>query len=118
MALRHSRPITVKPRTLSDSVDGSNAPPGAMALLTNLIPDPSTADVFVCRPAAISKSTFASFSTPGFLSGLLIVGDIAYGMIASARNAAKDEPFAYNIATNTFLTVGGITNANSPTPPA
>jgi hypothetical protein len=118
MAIRHAKALTWRPRGLSDAVDGSNVPHGAMALLSNLIPDAATADVWVCRPASVSKTTFGSYTTPGFISGLLIVGDIAYGLIASGRNANKDEPFAYNIATNTFLTVSGITNANSPTSPA
>lgn len=118
MAIRHAREVPWRPRGLSDAVDGSNGFAGAMALLSNLIPDPATADVWVCRPASTSKSTFGGFTTPGFESGLLVVGDIAYGLVASGRNAGKDEPFAYNIATNTFLTVAGITNGNSPTSPA
>lgn len=89
-----------------------------MSLLTNLIPNPSTAKTWVPRPGAISLTAFGSFTTPGFISGLLVVGNIAYGMIASGRNAGKDEPFAYNLLTNTFLTVGGITAANTPTSPA
>jgi hypothetical protein len=89
-----------------------------MSSLSNLIPDPSTADVWVCRPAAVSKHVFGGFSSPGFQSGMLVVGDIEYGMIASARNAGKDEPYAYNLSTGAFLTVSGIINGNTPTSPA
>lgn len=117
MPIRNAYRLRWQPTGLSDSLDGNNAFPGAMAVLTNLIPDPTTPGSWVCRPAAITKTTFGSFSTPGFISGLLVVGNIAYGMIASALHAGKDEPFAYNISTDTFLTVTGILNANTPTSP-
>jgi hypothetical protein len=38
-------------------------------------------------------------------------------MIASGRNAGHDEPFCFNLLTNTFVTVSGITNANTPISP-
>jgi hypothetical protein len=118
VALRNATRLRWQPKGLTDALDGNNSFPGSMQQLMNLIPDPTTNDSWVPRPAAVSKTTFGSFTTPGFISGLLVVGNIAYGMIASGRNAGKDEPFAYNIATNTFLTVGGILNANTPTSPA
>lgn len=118
MPIRNAYRLRWQPKGLSDSLDGNSSFPGAMALLSNLIPDPTTDLSWVCRPASLSVSTFAGFSSPGFVSGLLIVGDIAYGMIASARNAGHDEPFAFNLATRTFLTISGITSANTPVSPA
>ena len=63
-------------------------------------------------------TNFPGLTTPGFVSGLIIVGSYACGMIATGRNAGKDEPFVYNIVTNTIVTVTGITAGNSPTSPA
>jgi len=39
-------------------------------------------------------------------------------MIPSSRNAGHDEPFAYDIPTNTFITISGVTGANTPVSPA
>jgi hypothetical protein len=89
-----------------------------MLQLANLVPNPDTMDQWVPRPGSVQLTSFPGFNTPGFISALFVLGDIAYGMIATARNAGKDEPFAYNIATNTFETISGITNANTPTSPA
>jgi hypothetical protein len=117
MALRNSREMTFRAMTLCDSVDATNGPQGGMQSLANLIPDPSTFGLWVPRPAALRPTDFAGFMNPGFVSALLVVGDIAYGMIATARNIGHDEPFAYDIATNTFLTVSGIQPFNVPVSP-
>lgn len=118
MALRNSQPITFRPKGLSDAVDATNAFAGAMQSLANLIPANDTSDCWVPRPAAIKISSFGGFTTPGFVSSSLVVGNIEYGMIASGLNAGKDQPFAYNLATGAFETVTGITAANTPTSPA
>jgi hypothetical protein len=118
MALRNSTPYTFKPTGLSDTADASDAFEGAMASLSNLIPAADTDKAWVPRPAAVSISAFPGFNTPGFVSAALVIGNIEYGMVASARNAGHDEPYVYNIATNTFLTVTGITAGNTPTSPA
>lgn len=110
-------PLVWAPKGVSDTLDASTSPSGSMASLVNLIPDPSTAELWQCRPAAIKLNPFTGFTTPGFVSGLLVIGNFAYGMIASGRNPGKDEPFCYNIITNTFSTISGITAANTPTSP-
>jgi len=115
--LRHSKPLTFRPSGLSDSEDGSNAFPGSMRALVNLIPNPKTDKTFIPRPASVQLTSFAGFSTPGFVSSELVVGNIAYGTIASARNPGKDEPYAYNLLTNSFLPISGVTAANTPTSP-
>lgn len=117
MPLRNAKDLTIQPKGLSDAVDGTNTFPGAMGNLTNLIPDPSTPTQWVSRPAAQQLTTFPGFASPGFVSASLVVGDLEYGMIASALNAGKDQPYVYNIATNTFLTVAGINSGNVPTSP-
>lgn len=107
MALRNSKPVTVRPRGVSDAVDGSNAFPGAMAALTNLVPSPTTAQQWVPRPASLELTTFPGFTSPAQVNALLQVGNIVYGMIAetSGTYAGKDVPFAYNLTTNTFQTI-------------
>lgn len=118
MALRHSQPVRFSPAGLSDTLDSTTAFPGAMGSLRNLIPDPRTRNLWQCRPAALPSTLFAGFTTPGFISCFLIVGTRAYGLLSTGRNAGKDEPFCYDILAGAFVTVSGITNANSPTSPA
>src|SRR5258708_12160009 len=110
MALRKARPVTFKPKGLTDSIDSTNSFAGAMQSLQNLVPSPSTDDTWVPRPGAVQLSAFPGFTTPGFVSGLLVVGNIAYGMIPSGRNAAKDEPFPSTLLPNTFFTLPCILN--------
>jgi hypothetical protein len=108
-----TRHLIWNPRGLSDAVDGTNAFPGAMASLQNLMPDPSTQNVWICRPAAIDKVTFSQ--SPGFISCFMVVGDIAYGLVSDG--SGKDLPFCVDLTTNTFLTVNGITSTNQPASP-
>jgi len=119
VSIRNSRALTFQPSGVCDAVDGTNVPPGAMRLLTNLIPAPENDRIFVCRPGAVIVINFTTggFSSPGFVSGMLVVGDLVFGTIATARNSGKDEPWCFNMATMQFLTVAGVTNANSPTSP-
>ena len=118
MALRNSQPLTFRAVGLSDAVDGTNAFPGAMQQLVNMIPAQDTQDCWVPRPAAVKLDSFASFTTPGFVSASLVVGNLEYGMISSGLHAGHDQPYVYNILTGTYLTVSGITAANTPASPA
>lgn len=118
MSLRNTTPLSHSPFGCSDTLDGTNAPRGAMAVLTNLIPDPTTKNVFYCRPAAALETEFSGFSTPGFVSALKVLGTLAYGMIASAANPGKDEPFIYDIAAGAFIAITGVTALNTPDSPA
>jgi hypothetical protein len=118
VSLRQTTPVKFSPAGVSDTLDGSNVFPGAMQALTNLIPDVTTKNVWTCRPAAISHTTFASYTTPGFISVIKVVGTRVYGMISSGRNAGKDEPFIFDMVAGAFVTISNITNANTPTSPA
>lgn len=119
MAQKKIIPYRHLPRGVSDTLDGTNSPPGAMASLVNLIFDPSTPNTFQCRPAAIQKTAFSGFTSPGFVSVYYIVGNYAYGMVATTRNAGQDEPFAYDLVNNVFLPITGtISGATTPTSPA
>ena len=121
--IRNFRPLPWRAKGLSDSVDGSTAFNGAMASLQNLIPDPTTAELWQCRPAAVSIATFPGgpFSS-GFSAGFMhstgnvialkIVGNVAYGMVSLGDGF--DHPFALNLLTNAFITVTGTTGSNLP----
>jgi len=131
VSLRHAAPIAFHPRGISDTLDGSTAFNGAMAALANLIPDPSTRNLWQCRPAATLVTNFvvtggpfspgfssgflvSSFPTPlGAVSCALIVGDVLYGMV-DAGGVGLDYPFAYNLRTNLIVPVSGITGGNRP----
>lgn len=118
MPIPRARPITFRPTGLSDTADATNAFPGAMASLANLIPDPTTDRSWVCRPAATAVPGFpGSLQNPGFQSGMLVVGNIMYGLLASGLNPGYDQPFAFNLASGAFLTVNGVTAANVPASP-
>ncbi len=128
---RNSRVQHWRAHSLSDTEDASSTFNGAMASLANIIPDPQTAKVWYCRPAAILTVNFNAGSNPdtftiaygapligtlGFISALLIIGDIAYGMIAGGKG--NDVPFTYNLQTNTLNLPTGVTAANTPASPA
>lgn len=118
MPLRRGTPLTFTPSGASDAVDGSTAPPGAMRALTNWIPDPSTRGVWGPRPASRLEADNIA-DQRGVANALLVVGDLAYGMVPSATHPGKDAPFLYNLALGGFTTIVGTTNQNLPaSPPA
>lgn len=116
MTLRRAKPLPWMPTGCVDSVDGTSRAKDTypMSLLQNLVPDPSTDRLFVPRPAAVNLTEFGSFNTPTGVSELLVVGDLAYGMISSSHFVGKDEPFLYNLKTGMFIAISGVTAANVP----
>lgn len=118
MPLRNGVPITFKAAGCSDALDATDSFPGAMAMLSNLVPAPHTDGIFVPRPASSQITDFTGFTTPAALSVLYVVGSRVYGMIASASHAGKDEPFCYDLAVPGFVTIGNVTSGNSPTSPS
>lgn len=128
---RRSKPLAWRAKGLSDTEDASSTFNGAMASLQNLIPDPATAKLWYCRPAATksvdlnstaNKAAFLAafgamlYSAGGFISASLQIGDTFYGMIAGAQT--YDLPFAFNLATSTLILPTGVTTANAPASPA
>jgi hypothetical protein len=116
MVLNNQQPVQWDPVGVSDTVDGSNVFKGAMEYLRNLVPDPSTRNIFVPKPAATLMTDFSTsgIADPGFISCYEVVGDRVYGMIATSSPSGKDIPFVYDIAGDTFITVSGITAGNTP----
>lgn len=90
--------------------------PKTMALLQNLIPAPDSKDQWIPRPAA-TKFTASDTFTPGFVSCQILIGSRLYGMVSSALNAGKDQPFCYDLLGGAFVTISGITSGNVPTSP-
>jgi hypothetical protein len=118
--LRNSAPLNFSPHGLSDALDGTNVFAGAMAQLVNLIPDPSTGNLWQCRPAQVQLNNLSGAwaGTNTFVSCLFVFGNRAYGMVATTNFSSKDAPFSYNLLTNTFDTITGATTATLPTSPA
>lgn len=114
MPRRNSVPMTLRPKGLSDAIDGTNAFKGAMQQLKNLVPSPSTAQVFVPRPAAVELTDFPGFTDPAGITALLVIGTRAYGMISTSAFADRDQPFCYDLVTDTFITISGQSSANLP----
>ena len=113
-SLRHTTPLRFSPAGLSDSLDETDLFPGAMASLQNLIPDPTTKNVWTCRPAAQLLTSFGGFTTPTAVSCCKVVGSLVYGMVGSALTPGYDQPFCYNLTTSSFLSISGVTGANVP----
>jgi len=107
--------FTVKPKGYSDALDATNAFPGAMSSLSNLMPAPHTPQMWIPRPGSFELTGFTGFTSPTNVEVLLVVGNICYGMIASGLFSGKSQPFAYNLSTNTFQTISGMLTGNLPT---
>lgn len=87
-----------------------------MASLANLIPAPSTKNIFVPRPASLLAIDISgTYTSAEQITALLIIGTRAYGMIASASFAGKDQPFCYDIENDVMVTISGQLAANLPT---
>lgn len=108
-------PVRFTPRGLVDAFDATDKFPGACIALINLIFDQANPEIMVSRPGVTPITSFAGFITPGVVSVHTTIANRTYGLIASGRNAGKDEPFSYDHTTGTFDVVTGITNPNSPT---
>ena len=144
MPIRGAQKLTFQGIGVCDSIDGTNAPPGSLAICTNLVPNPSTAATFVPRPAAIELSTFATpglllttesgldittesgidislettSGTYGTITALQVIGSRAYGMANSLTIPGHDVPFCYDLVNNVLIPIANITAANTPVSPA
>lgn len=120
MGLRNKSPIIIRAKGLSDAQDGTNAFPGAMVSLQNLILAYHTSNVFVPRPAGVKVIDFtnAPVSNPnGVVSEMIVVGTRVYGMVSSPTYAGKDEPFCYDLSTGAFIAISGVSSGLLPNSP-
>lgn len=109
------KPMRFTPKGLVDAFDSTDKFPGACTSLANLIFDQSNPEFMISRPGVPKITAFPGFSSPGIVSVFVTIGSVSYGLIATARNSGKDEPFAYDHAAAAFIAVGTVTNANTPT---
>src|SRR5262249_13395855 len=114
MAFRGGRPTIFRMRTLSDAVDSTNGPQGAMLLLQNLVPAPYNHNIMVPRPAAQNITSFGGFTTPTMVELEYVVGNRCYEFVKSGRFPGKSEPFVYDYVANAFIAITGVTSANCP----
>lgn len=118
MPLRNTAAFKWAPHGCSDAIDASNAFPGAMAELVNYVPSPDTNDQFVPRPARDNLTNFIAtglYVNPGTISNFTIVGDFAYGLMATGRNPGRDEPFCVGLISGEVHAVANISANNTPT---
>ena len=114
MTLRNQKSVVWAPSGLSDALDSSEEEfPGSLALCADLIPAQNNRKMMVARPAATFLASLPDFGG-GPVTCLVAVGNMIYGMYASAQFSGKDRPFAYNLATGVFSTISGMTNSNLP----
>jgi hypothetical protein len=113
-------PMRFTPKGLCDAYDATDAFPGACVSLANLAFNEGNPEIMISRPGVPALVDFAAagFANPAFISVHVTIGEVVYGMVATTRNAGKDEPFAYDISAGAFIVISGVTNANTPTSPA
>lgn len=133
-------PVRFTPRGLSDAYDATDTFPGACRSLQNLVFDQSNPEIVVARPGvgnplvsmAAQNSLWGgvvawgtsgyiwgsvTFTTPTVITVHIAIGNTIYGMVSSALNPGKDQPFAFVIGTG-FVAISGVTSANVPVSPA
>ena len=119
MAIRDAKPLVFSPHGITDAYDESDSFPGACRKLVNLMFDSSNPDQVVARPGvSLPFTSFAGFTTPGFISIQVTVGSFTYGMVSSGKTVGYDEPFVYNNANGLFVAITGVTAGNVPVSPA
>lgn len=119
MGIAKSYPVRFTPKGLCDALDSTDAFPGACVALTNLVFDQGNPELVIPRPGVgTALTTFSSFTSATFVSVYIVVGTMVYGMVSTGRNAGSDEPFAFNLLTNSFVTISGVTSGNVPSSPS
>lgn len=116
MAISKARPVRFTPTGLVDAFDATGKFPGACRALTNLVFDQANPELVVCRPGVVSLASMAlaGFANPTFISLQVGIGTRIYGMVTTTRNAGNDEPFCFDTASGLFVTISGVTAANTP----
>ena len=114
MPIPESAVLRFTPKGLADAYDSTETFPGACRKLTNLVFDQSNPELVIARPGVDAALTsFAGFTTPGFISVQITIGTRIYGMVATGLTAGKDQPFCYDLSTSSFVTINGVTAGNA-----
>jgi hypothetical protein len=114
MPIPESATLRFTPKGLADAYDSTDTFPGACRKLQNLVFDQSNPELVIARPGVDgSLTSFAGFTTPGFISVQITVGTRIYGMVATGLTAGVDQPFCYDLSTSSFVAISGVTAGNS-----
>ncbi|KVT62174.1 hypothetical protein [Burkholderia ubonensis] len=116
MAIRNAKPVRFTPKGLCDAFDATDAFAGACQLLSNLVFDQGNPEIVVARPGV--GAFVASFGNNAFISVHIVIGSVAYGMVANGVFPGFDVPFAYNLATTTSIAITGQSSSNIPATPS
>ena len=115
MPSRKEYPVNFTPRGLADAWDSTESFHGACLSLQNLVFDQSNPDLMTSRPGVgTALTSFSTFTGASAVTIIQVVGNYAYGMVSTTRLGSFDEPFAYNLLTNTFTAITGTLNTNLP----
>ena len=104
-------PYTHIAHTAADTQSDVDAT-GCMASLSNLVPNPTTMNQWVPRPAAVVLPSTAA-TTPGVVSSMTVHGSRVYGLLSSG-SPARDIPFAYDLISKAYVAISGIATGNTP----
>ena len=119
MPILNSAPVRFTPRGLTDAFDATDEFPGACRRLSNLVFDQFNPEEIVARPGVGTGITsFAGFTTPGFVSIQQTIGNYIFGMVATGLTAGYDEPFCWDLVAGAFIAITGVTSGNAEGRPA
>ena len=122
MGIRDARVVRFTPIGLADAYDATDKFLGACRSMQNLVFDQSNPSCVIPRPGVGTAFTsFAGFTSPTFISCQVVVGNYVFGMVSTGLTAGHDQPFCYNMSTNSFVTISNVTSGNSegrPTSPS
>lgn len=110
-------PMRFTARGLVDAFDSTDKFPGACLALSNLLFDQSNPEIMVSRPGVAQLASFFGYtSTAGVVSVQTTIAGVTYGMIGTQKYPLnKDEPFAFDHASGTFLSLGSVVGSFLPT---
>lgn len=115
-SLKDTHVVRFSPAGTSDSLDATDEFPGACALLTNLVPDLRTRNMWTCRPGATIQADFSTWpvsTTAGRVVVCMVVGSLVCGLCTDT-GAGSDKPFVYDLVNNVFVTVTIVAGALYP----
>lgn len=118
MGIRNGKPVRFTPQGICDAFDSTSAFQGACESLQNLVFDQGNPELVVSRPGVVQMTNFPGFTTPTYVSVFIALGTMIYGMVSSGLATGHDQPFAYNILTNSFVAISGISPTTTPVSPA
>lgn len=117
MPIRNGQPVRFTAKGVCDAFDATDAFAGACQSLTNLVFDQANPELVVSRPGVGTSPTVFG-SSPTFIAGFVVIGNVAYGWVSDAVFPGHDEPFAFDLVGGVFIAITGATAGNTPTSPA